>query len=44
MFDASDITPMVSSKILYMTDLAQKLLSLHIFNYLCAYLAISAHI
>jgi len=29
-------------KILYLTDLAQKLLSLRIFNYLCAHLAISA--
>jgi len=25
-------------KILYLTDLAQKLLSLHIFSYLCVYL------
>jgi len=31
-------------KILYLTDLAQKLLSLHIFSYLCAEIAISAHI
>jgi len=31
-------------KILYLTDLAQKLLSLCIFSYLCAYLAISVHI
>jgi len=37
-------------KILYLTDLTQKLLSLHILsylcadNYLCAHLAISAHI
>jgi len=31
-------------KILYMTDLAQKLLSLRIFSYLCAKIAISAHI
>jgi len=28
----------------YLTDLAQKLLSLHIFSYLCAHLAISAEI
>jgi len=31
-------------KILYLTDLAQKLLSLCIYTYLCADLAISAHI
>jgi len=31
-------------KILYLTDLAQKLLSLRIYTYLCADLAISAHI
>jgi len=31
-------------KILYLTDLAQKLLSLRRFSYLCADLAISAHI
>jgi len=31
-------------KILYLTDLAQKLLSLHIFSYLCAEIAISARI
>jgi len=31
-------------KILYLTDLAQKMLSLHIFSYLCAYLAISARV
>jgi len=31
-------------KILYLTDLAQKLLSLRIFSYLCAEIAISAHI
>jgi len=31
-------------KILYLTDLAQKLLSLRIISYLCAYLAISARI
>jgi len=31
-------------KILYLTDLVQKLLSLRIFNYLCAHLAIYAHI
>jgi len=29
-------------QILYLTDLAQKLLSLRIFGYLCAHLAISA--
>jgi len=29
-------------KILYLTDLAQKLLSLHIFSYLCTHLVISA--
>jgi len=29
-------------KILYLTDLAQKLLSLRAFSYLCAHLAISA--
>jgi len=29
-------------KILYVTDLAQKLLSLRIFSYLCTHLAISA--
>jgi len=29
-------------KILYLTDLAQKLLSLHIFSYLCMHLYISA--
>jgi len=31
-------------KILYLTDLAQKLLSLHIYSYLCADVAISAQI
>jgi len=31
-------------KILYLTDLAQKLLSLRIFSYLCAEITISAHI
>ena len=31
-------------KILYLTDLAQKLLSLHIFRYLCAEMAISVRI
>jgi len=31
-------------KILYLTDLAQKLLSLRIFSYLCVHLAISARI
>jgi len=31
-------------KILYLTDLAQKLLSLRAFSYLCAEIAISAHI
>jgi len=31
-------------KILYLTDLAQKLLSLHIFSYLCAEIAISMRI
>ena len=31
-------------KILHLTDLAQKLLSLRIFSYLCAYLAISERI
>jgi len=31
-------------KILYLTDLAQKLLSLRIFSYLCTEIAISAHI
>jgi len=30
------------AKILYLTDLAQNLLSLHIFSYLCVHLAISA--
>jgi len=31
-------------KILYLTDLAQKLLSLRAFSYLCEHLAISARI
>jgi len=31
-------------KILYLTDLAQKLLSLRIYSYLCAEIAISAQI
>jgi len=31
-------------KILYLTDLAQKLLSLRIFSYLCAEIAISVRI
>jgi len=35
-------TPFV--KILYLTDLAQKLLSLYIFTYLCTEIAISVRI
>jgi len=31
-------------KILYLTDLAQKLLSLRVFSYLCTHLALSARI
>jgi len=31
-------------KILYLTELAQKVLSLRIYSYLCAYIAVSAQI